>query len=58
VYTYQGYNGVHQIWFDNSTSLGYKITLAANKGLAGWGAWRVGLEDRNFWSLNLTGQSA
>ena len=54
VYTYDGGDGVHQIWFENSTSLGYKLTLAASHGLAGWGAWRVGMEDQNFWSLNLS----
>jgi spore germination protein YaaH len=58
VYTYQGWDGTHQIWFENSTSLGYKLNLIENKGLAGWGGWRVGLEDENFWSLNLTGQQA
>ena len=58
VYTYQGDDGMHQIWFENSTSLGYKLTLVENKGLAGWGGWRVGLEDQNFWSLNLTGRQA
>ncbi|HVA25455.1 MAG TPA: glycosyl hydrolase family 18 protein [Chloroflexota bacterium] len=54
VYTYDGGNGVHQIWFENSTSLGYKLALAAKHGLAGWGAWRGGMEDQNFWSLNLS----
>jgi spore germination protein YaaH len=51
VYTYQSGDGLHQIWFENSTSLSYKLTLAMNKGLAGWGAWRVGLEDQNFWNV-------
>jgi spore germination protein len=54
VYTYDSGNGVHQIWFENSTSLGYKLALAAKHGLAGWGAWRVGMEDQNFWNLNLS----
>ena len=58
VYTYTDpYGSTHQIWFEDSTSLSYKLTLAENKGLAGWGAWRVGLEDQNFYSLNLTGRS-
>jgi spore germination protein len=51
VYTYQAADGTHQIWFENSTSLSYKITLAQNKGLAGWGGWRIGLEDQNFWNV-------
>ena len=54
VYTYDAGNGVHKIWFENSTSLGYKLDLAAKHGLAGWGAWRGGMEDQNFWSLNLS----
>jgi spore germination protein len=52
-YSYDSGNGVHQIWFENSTSLGLKLSLAAKHGLAGWGAWRVGMEDQNFWRLNL-----
>jgi spore germination protein YaaH len=53
-YTYQAPDGTHQIWFENSTSLGLKLQLAARYGLAGWGAWRGGMEDQNFWSLNLS----
>ena len=59
MYTYSaGRNGVHQIWFENSTSLGYKLDLAAKYGLAGWGAWRGDMEDENFWSLNLSPAAA
>jgi spore germination protein len=54
VYTYSGPDGTHQIWFENSTSLGLKLALAAKHGLAGWGAWRGGMEDQNFWTLNLS----
>ena len=54
VYTYTNASGTHQIWFENSTSLQAKIALAAKHGLAGWGAWRAGLEDQNFWTLNLS----
>src|SRR5581483_7141511 len=54
VYTYTSPSGTHQIWFENSTSLQAKISLAAKHGLAGWGAWRGGLEDQNFWNLNLS----
>ena len=52
-YTYSNVSGTHEIWFENSTSLGYKLRLAADHNLAGWGAWRIGLEDQNFWSLSL-----
>ena len=58
VYRYDDEDGdQHEIWFENSTSLGYKINLAEQHGLAGWGAWRLGQEDQNFWSLNLSGQA-
>ena len=53
-YSYTDGSGTHQIWFENSTSLQAKLDLAAKHGLAGWGAWRAGLEDQNFWSLNLS----
>ncbi len=58
VYTYDSGSGVRQIWFENSTSLGYKLELAARYGLAGWGAWRGGMEDQNFWNLNLSPTAA
>jgi spore germination protein YaaH len=54
-YSYAAGDGTHQIWFENSTSLAPKLALAAKHGLAGWGAWRAGQEDQNFWSLNLSG---
>jgi spore germination protein YaaH len=54
VYVYDSGNGVHQIWFENSTSLAAKLALAAKYNLAGWGAWRGGMEDQNFWGLNLS----
>jgi spore germination protein YaaH len=58
VYTYDGGNGIHQIWFEDSTSLSYKLQLAAKHGLAGWGAWRGGMEDQNFWNLDLSPTAA
>src|SRR5206468_2960330 len=54
VYSYTNRTGTHQIWFENSTSLNAKLKLAAKYGLAGWGAWRGGMEDQNFWNLNLS----
>ncbi len=53
-FTYDGGNGIHQVWFENSTSLQAKLDLASNKGVAGWAAWRLGQEDPNFWTLGLT----
>jgi spore germination protein len=44
------------VWFENSTSLRAKMNLVAQHGLAGWGGWRLGQEDPNFWSITLTGR--
>jgi spore germination protein YaaH len=41
------------VWFENSNSLRAKLNLVTNHGLAGWGGWRLGQEDPNFWSLGL-----
>jgi len=46
------YSG-HQVWFENSSSLKAKLGLVNLHGLAGWGGWRLGQEDPNFWSLAL-----
>ncbi len=54
-YSYTAGDGTHEIWFENSSSLAQKLALAAKDGLAGWGAWRAGQEDQNFWLLNLAG---
>jgi len=43
--------GGHQVWFENSDSLKAKLNLVSAHNLAGWGAWRLGQEDPNFWSL-------
>jgi spore germination protein len=48
-FTYQG----RIVWFENSTSLKAKVNLVSNYGLAGWGGWRLGQEDPNFWSQTL-----
>ncbi|MBV9119878.1 MAG: hypothetical protein JOZ39_04155 [Chloroflexi bacterium] len=40
-----------QVWFENSTSLKAKLNLVGNNGLAGWGGWRLGQEDPNFWTV-------
>ncbi len=45
--------GGHQVWFENSDSLKAKLNLVTWNGLAGWGAWRLGQEDPNFWTLTL-----
>jgi len=45
--------GSHQVWFENSDSLKAKLNLVTSNNLAGWGAWRLGQEDPNFWTLTL-----
>jgi spore germination protein YaaH len=48
--------GGRVVWFENSTSLRAKVNLVLQHGLAGWGGWRLGQEDPNFWSLTLGGR--
>jgi spore germination protein len=48
-FTYSG----HLVWFENSASLKAKTDLVGVHGLAGWGGWRLGQEDPNFWSLTV-----
>lgn len=48
-FSYEG----HRIWFENSTSLHAKMNLIGVHGLAGWGGWRLGQEDPNFWAVTL-----
>lgn len=50
--------GGHRIWFENSTSLRAKVNLVAVHALAGWGGWRLGQEDPNFWTVSLAKQPA
>ncbi|HEX6512884.1 MAG TPA: glycosyl hydrolase family 18 protein [Chloroflexota bacterium] len=45
--------GDHRVWFENSTSLKAKLDLVGSHGLAGWGGWRLGQEDPNFWTMTL-----
>jgi len=46
--------GDRVVWFENSSSLRAKVDLVALHNLAGWGAWRLGQEDPNFWTLTLS----
>lgn len=50
-FTYTDASGIsHTVWFENSTSLGYKLDVVNNSNLAGIGLWRLGLEDSNYWA--------
>lgn len=40
----------HTVWFENSTSVYYKLDLVNSANLSGIGIWRLGLEDSNYWT--------
>ena len=40
----------HNVWFENSTSIGYKLDIVNNYKLNGIAIWRLGLEDSDFWT--------
>ncbi|MBT2757657.1 glycoside hydrolase family 18 [Mesobacillus foraminis] len=39
----------HEVWFENSRSLGVKLNLVEKYDLRGIGIWRLGLEDPMYW---------
>ncbi len=39
----------HYVWLEDATSAAGRIELALKHGLAGVGAWRLGLEDPAVW---------
>lgn len=40
----------HQVWFENSDSLRFKLKLVEKYNLRGIGIWRLGLEDPMYWT--------
>lgn len=40
----------HQVWFENSRSLRFKLNLVEKYNLRGIGIWRLGLEDPMYWT--------
>lgn len=42
-------NHSHEVWFENSKSLRYKLNLVEKYNLRGIGIWRLGLEDPKYW---------
>lgn len=51
-FTYTDSSGVaHTVWFENAQSLGYKLDLANQRGVAGIAIWRLGLENADYWSM-------
>lgn len=50
-FTYKDNAGVnHTVWFENNTSLIYKLKLINDSGIAGIAVWRLGFEDSGYWS--------
>ncbi|NMM63977.1 glycoside hydrolase family 18 [Clostridium sp. P21] len=45
------YDVYHSVWFENSTSIGYKLDLVNNYNLAGVAIWRLGLENSDYWDM-------
>jgi spore germination protein YaaH len=40
----------HSVWFENSTSLSYKLDIVNNLNLSGIAIWRLGLENSDYWT--------
>lgn len=40
----------HTVWFENSTSLSYKLDVVNDNNLSGIAIWRLGLENEAYWS--------
>ena len=51
-FDYTDSNGIkHQVWFENSESLKYKIDLVTKYDIAGAAMWKLGEEDPNTWNV-------
>ncbi|KYZ76694.1 glycoside hydrolase family 18 [Anaerosporomusa subterranea] len=51
-FNYTGPDGVsHQVWFENSHSLRFKLDLVNKYDIAGIALWKLGSEDQEFWPL-------
>jgi spore germination protein len=51
-FSYTGADGVdHQVWYENSQSLQYKINLVNNYDIAGIALWKLGDEDPLSWQV-------
>lgn len=50
-FNYTDNHGVyHTVWFENSTSIGYKLDIVNEYNLPGIAIWRLGLENNDFWT--------
>lgn len=51
-YTYtDSANISHTVWFEDSTSIGYKLDIVNNYDLGGISIWRLGLENSDYWKV-------
>lgn len=51
-YNYTDSSGVyHSVWFEDSTSIGYKLDIVNNCDLSGISIWRLGLENSDYWKV-------
>lgn len=41
----------HTVWFENSTSLSYKLDIVNNSNILGISIWRLGLENNDYWTV-------
>ncbi len=42
---------LYQVWLEDAESLGYKLDVMKNNGLAGVSGWKLGLETEDIWDL-------
>lgn len=50
-FNYTDNSGIkHSVWFENGTSVGYKLDIVNNNNLAGIAIWRLGLENSDYWT--------
>lgn len=40
----------HNVWFENGTSIGYKLAIVNTMNLSGAAMWRLGLENTDYWT--------
>ena len=44
-------NGVvHQVWYEDTRSISYKLDLVKSYNLGGIGIWRLGFDNEDFWN--------
>ncbi|HEY5560813.1 MAG TPA: glycosyl hydrolase family 18 protein [Clostridiaceae bacterium] len=50
-YTYKDLDNIsHTVWFEDGRSLSYKLDLVNNKDLLGIAIWRLGTENKDYWT--------